>query len=136
MLQSHHGAQSNLHAAWFHKQQRNAIKSASISNAKMWRIINKKVIRCDTSKWYPCRPRLIYKNCVANLCTWIIYFQVNWRKTCYWFSKPFHFWFIWFDHLTPISFDLLFLTIYCYLLKIVIWILKTFNVLCAVRILV
>ena len=73
MLQSHHGAQSNLHAAWFHKQQRNAIKSASISNAKMWRIINKKVIRCDISKWYPCRPRLIYKNCVANLCTWIIF---------------------------------------------------------------
>ena len=72
MLQSHHGAQSNLHAAWFHKQ-RNAIKSASISNAKMWRIINKKVIRCDISKWYPCRPRLIYKNCVANLCTWIIF---------------------------------------------------------------
>ena len=71
MLQSHHGAQSNLHAAWFHK--RNAIKSASISNAKMWRIINKKVIRCDISKWYPCRPRLIYKNCVANLCTWIIF---------------------------------------------------------------
>ena len=72
MLQSHHGAQSNLHAAWFHKQ-RNAIKSASISNAKMWRIINKKVIRCDISKWYPCRPRLIYKNSVANLCTWIIF---------------------------------------------------------------
>ena len=72
MLQSHHGAQSNLHAAWFHKQ-RNAIKSASISNAKMWRIINKKVIRCDISKWYPCRPRLIYKNCVTNLFTWMIF---------------------------------------------------------------
>ena len=72
MLHSHDGAQSNLHAAWFHKQ-RNAIKSASISNAKMWRIINKKVIRCDILKWYPCRPRLIYKNCVANLCTWILF---------------------------------------------------------------